>query len=895
MYKFTKFKVLYSAFLCVKIHNAVKFHTYVLRIILILSLISFLQTKSSFGGITSCTDCHGQPPAEGATRSAGTGQLGGGQVIGSHSIHVTQLGLACTECHVDNGTNLSHRNGVINFVTIRGGSYSPSASETDLSNTGEPLQDIEDGTGLGTCNNTGCHGVQSPTWGTTTNNPTCYKCHGTQANGNNAPSSARDTPSGNANKVGAHQAHLQAIDNYSSPIQCSECHTVPNAPMDAGHLYDGTNDTTLIQAELNFGTLATNNGAPGTYNYSTQTCDVYCHNEQYFKNAWGTGTAPTWNDSTYLNGTQSDCSKCHGDPPGGGHPSVAQNACSQCHNHVNANGNGFVDPTLHIDGLVEGGDCTGCHNIQQNNRRSVSIDFSMTSHHIKAPWSDINKLSCMACHGDLQSDLGHPDTAPPDPVTQIEDADNAGIYYSINFDNPDISKLEKFCISCHDIDGATRLANKAKSPFSDSGDNNPPPDIGWDSSVSVHSRLGGKCMDCHGNSAAAGTTVDPTYNFHGSESKRLLRYTGWTDSDASGFCFNCHGTPPANGTSYDIKSEFQKNYPHGSKDCKECHNVHQATADNRIKGASGVEFNNGTYSVITISSSSEQYKVCFKCHSSYTSQPPSSAYKGTDYSDFRLDNGTPLPEGDKAIEFDPSNSSYHPVEAQGKNQSMNLDAQLSWAGLSTSSIIKCTDCHNNDILGAGGIIGKAENYTGTEPLGPHGSNNPWLLRASYNRDLTFPRPNQYNENNFALCFSCHDKNKLLGKVWWENGGTAQTNFWDQGKGNYSNLHWVHVVDRKFLCADCHYNVHSNQQANNTQYVDMETGSSYFTPPSDMPTRLVNFAPHVMRSYESWAIKPVWGYHPVTKNRECWLKCHRIDGSDTYMHYVYEGPPSGDYP
>ncbi|RMG68941.1 MAG: hypothetical protein D6710_09505, partial [Nitrospirae bacterium] len=510
-------------------------------------------------------------------------------------------------------------------------------------------------------------------------------------------------------------------------------------------------------------------------------------------------------------------------------------------------------------------------------------DFTKTSHHISVTPSD---ASCEVCHNRSNH------TQEGDPRVRLYDEDSGA---AIIYDGTGGS-LEGFCISCHDSDAASRLGSNSDTPFKDSSDNTTPPDIGWDSTASAHSALTDNCFGCHGDSGGTGTTLQPVINAHGSDSPKLLRYTGWLPDDESGFCYNCHGTPPANGAEEDIQSVFSRAYPHEDRNCADCHNKHQLTQTNRIKGASGVEPYNGGFREVKITDSSEEYKVCFKCHSSYTTQPPSSAYRDTDFTDFRLDDGTPLPEGDKAVEFDPSNSSYHPVEAPGKNQSANLDAQIQWAGLSTSSVIKCTDCHNNNILGESGTAGRANNYTGSEPLGPHGSTNRWILRANYKRDLTFPRSTTFNENDFALCFSCHDKDKLLGTVWWEDGGTAQTNFWNQGHGNYSNLHWVHLIGygQGYICADCHYNVHSNQQANNTQYYDEYTGLSSYTPPQDVPTGLVNFAPHVMRFYYNWTYKPVWGYNKYTKRRSCLLKCHRADGSDTYMNYTYTGPPSGDY-
>ncbi|RMF86140.1 MAG: hypothetical protein D6736_15810 [Nitrospinota bacterium] len=135
---------------------------------------------------------------------------------------------------------------------------------------------------------------------------------------------------------------------------------------------------------------------------------------------------------------------------------------------------------------------------------------------------------------------------------------------------------------------------------------------------------------------------------------------------------------------------------------------------------------------------------------------------------------------------------------------------------------------------------------------------------------------RWDQNNFALCFNCHDVNKLVLARRWDDG--ASTNFYDDIDGK-DNLHWVHLVDRvdksRAVCHNCHYNVHSNVEATNTQYrID---GVLYTTPPSHVHTHLINFSPDVQPF--GGRTKPEWWINTTTRERRCYLRCHgsEMDG------------------
>ncbi len=234
--------------------------------------------------------------------------------------------------------------------------------------------------------------------------------------------------------------------------------------------------------------------------------------------------------------------------------------------------------------------------------------------------------------------------------------------------------------------------------------------------------------------------------------------------------------------------------------------------------------------------------------------------------------------------------------------------------------IQCTDCHNNDYYdayGGGGStvvqsrflgpitesntvragdvknFGVSQDYEGERsqhPIGPHGSNNIRILRAPYNTDIAnsqrdfknngfsgqplFPGfPGQTSHwDNFLLCFQCHDRQAFDPNA---TGADPQdpnwTNFFgvpadpadgaDRTRGGTllsweSNLHQYHLQRTGALCHECHYNVHSNAEAQNTIFGD-GTGCIGGTPgcqaglPPDgedgvadgiSDTHLINFAP-----------------------------------------------------
>lgn len=237
------------------------------------------------------------------------------------------------------------------------------------------------------------------------------------------------------------------------------------------------------------------------------------------------------------------------------------------------------------------------------------------------------------------------------------------------------------------------------------------------------------------------------------------------------FCYMCHGNEERvklserrkkvdpDFVSFDLEKEFSKpsHHPveksgiHRSRreilpevdpnakrhcECVDCHEVHRSLKRDKKKIEKGKK-KDSTYPEIVY-----EYQLCYKCHS-YSAN-------------------LPFGRTNKAIEFQTTNPSFHPLEGEGKNS--NVPSLL--PPYSPKSILNCTDCHNND------------NPRG--PEGPHGSIYAPILVKKY----TANDGDLENEFTYALCYQCHSRQSIL--------------------GNQSfTRHSLHIVDKKISCYSCH--------------------------------------------------------------------------------------------
>jgi predicted CXXCH cytochrome family protein len=211
--------------------------------------------------------------------------------------------------------------------------------------------------------------------------------------------------------------------------------------------------------------------------------------------------------------------------------------------------------------------------------------------------------------------------------------------------------------------------------------------------------------------------------------------------------------------------------------CVDCHNPHadnnstgsQTHISGALAGVTGVS-TGGT----VMRTAQHEYELCFRCHGDSAQRGPARVPRQ-------------YVETNTRREFNPSNISFHPVEATGKNTRVPSLLQP----LTVSSTVGCTDCHNNDQgPGAGG----------SGPKGPHGSAYVPLLE----RKLLLTDGTAYNPDNFALCYKCHSPAVV-----------------DSQSGTSWAYHQKHLETCRAVCTTCH-DSHAASQPHlinfNTAYV-----------------------------------------------------------------------------
>jgi len=325
------------------------------------------------GSALNCGSCHANmatvtsaAPNGGHYNHASTGNAGG-------------PAFDCSVCHTGytaTSTNgATHANSFVELITALTGysKTSPMAAKG----------------AWGTCSTSQCHGQATGlAWNNggliwQTGGDRCSTCHssttgvaaGTPFYSTAFPVKQTSTANG---KVGAHTYHLTNLQTMSRSFVCSDCHGTV-ALKDASHM---NGSTTFAWSSF---TIFSTSGQKLTgkvlssYNQVAGTCTNYCHGSKLpHGDASGTNRTPSWK-TPFMPATltlPASCNGCHGFPPVNAlHPVVEATlaSCKVCHDNVNdlATGyaNVFVDKSKHINGIVEGGSCNGCHGYPPTNKR----------------------------------------------------------------------------------------------------------------------------------------------------------------------------------------------------------------------------------------------------------------------------------------------------------------------------------------------------------------------------------------------------------------------------------------------------------------------------------------------------------------------------------------------
>ncbi|MCX7151080.1 MAG: multiheme c-type cytochrome [Proteobacteria bacterium] len=326
------------------------------------------------------------------------------------------------------------------------------------------------------------------------------------------------------------------------------------------------------------------------------------------------------------------------------------------------------------------------------------------------------------------------------------------------------------CVSCHLKSGWSSSAHKLSNATWNGTGTNP-----W-THTSGTTVAANACESCHRPHSAGGR-------------KGLLNYAAEETN-----CTTCHG---GNVAAKNVSAEFNKlsNHPITATtgvhdmaepaiiqarhvECADCHNPHAANGSTGVlpgslAGVRGVSIGGTEAKPVTA-----EYQLCFRCHGDSNGKPPGRTARQIAQTNTRL-------------EFDPGNPSFHPVAGMGRNT--NVPTLL--APWTTTSTMKCSDCHNNNTgPGAGGTGAK----------GPHGSTFAPLLERQY---ATTDRTTE-SASTYALCYKCHNRATLIG-----------------GGGGFRE-HKKHIVDERTPCNVCHdpHGVSATQgnATNNSKLINFDT-------------------------------------------------------------------------
>jgi predicted CXXCH cytochrome family protein len=442
-------------------------------------------------------------------------------------------------------------------------------------------------------------------------------------------------------------------------------------------------------------------------------------------------------------------------------PTGASRLCLSCHDGTTALGTLRVQPA---GGPVTLGPLTG--------RASLGTDLS-DDH----PVSFVYDTTLALRHGQL---------ADPSAVPKALAPDSSGQLQCTSCHDPHANRYRKFvkvddrggalCTACH------RLRNwmdslHATSRAAWNGAGTTP----WPNSPYTNV-ADNACQSCHRPHAAP-------------RPPRLLSHT-----DERQVCLVCHAGAVA---AKNLAPDFLKtsahpittsSWTHEPREdpttmarhvaCEDCHNPHQAASTpasppmvpGRLRGVRGTNVA-GT----TVPEATYEYEVCLKCHGITDETTPGIV---------RQDNTRNI-----RLKISPSNPSYHPVAATGKNPTMGGFE----AGYTAATMLYCGDCHNNDQW----------TPTGLSPRGPHGSRFAPILEREYQTN----DPTTESFQSYAMCYKCHNRDSVI-------NDRART-----------FLHQKHIAARS-PCAACHDAHGSRQHVHLINFMVRDrTGKIVMTPSS----------------------------------------------------------------
>jgi len=500
-----------------------------------------------------------------------------------------------------------------------------------------------------------------------------------------------------------------------------------------------TSAQVTVSSPLNKHNLSTSGPGPVRAGEMTEIC-IFCHTPHN-----SAPTPPLWNRAlspgvTYTPYSSSTLKASPGAPTG------SSKLCLSCHDGTVAVGATLSRGAIAVQGVDASGRMIGTSVLGTNLSDDHPIAFvPVTSgpQITNPPGGDAvhldanGMLQCRSCH---------------DPHTQDIDSTVKKFLVKENSGSA-------LCLTCH------RKDYWATNP----------------SSHNTSTRQYAAAQGAHtGYTTVATNGCESCHKPHSAPGTKVLLKGAEENTCGTGAGAQCHGSTGV--ASKNITAEFNKTYRHPTysvtpsvhdasesptnanfrlpeavassprhAECADCHNPHAAypatasapKGSGRLAGVWGIDSNGSVVQPSGSPSSVREYEICYKCHAD-------SANKAQPTGPYPPYTNRLTPQFNKRLQFDPGNPSYHPVEAPGRNSQVpSLIAP--WT---TSSVMYCTDCHNND-------TGPKAPTPGTGPAGPHGSNQKHLLVARYDMDNT-----SYSESatTYALCYKCHSRTSILGNA-----------------------------------------------------------------------------------------------------------------------------------
>ncbi len=603
----------------------------------------------------------------------------------------------------------------------------------------------------------------------------CNTCHGGAQNA--AP--PVDT-SGNTDPtiptVGAHQSHL-GTSTWHREVQCNDCHEVPES------LEDCHNDGP--PAEHVWSTLSSADGASPSYDSSTSTCiNTYCHGATLA--AGGDNPDPQWN---VVASGEVVCGDCHSIPPCTGHP--GSGPCAPCHDQV-YDGTDWVNPQLHIDGLIQVIDdlpCGACHGMPPAAPHNGFTDCALCHGMVwdGTDWVDESlhdngvvdvSGSCNVCHGN-----------PPTLANQ--DFPGGGGAHEKH-----VTDLGMTCDVCHGHNGS----GSTHAPLGSATVDQVNVDIAFDLSVSYP---GGTTMDNGLTTFFSHNGGNPTCNVgcHNpvvGDTASLGHQATWTDTEIA--CSDCHEQPglnlpvnhPVSGTTAQIRAN-----------CSECHD--HSTHTTGTIALADPDPSDG----IDPSATSVATDLCKTCHDGGSG----TYFGGLSAVDMSAAWTAPSAHEDNSAPCT-SCHGYHggagelvanPEETACATCHPTVVAEMSLSGAysrhkvvdseQSTGLLECVTCHE-----------------------PHTvDDNPWIPVTDPDNgnlvaaaDVPSDHFSTAGSDTTAFCLDCHDGTWTgatdiaaeLASVW-----TVTSQFF-RGGASDRNMHISHVQTHGFACTECH-NSHSN--------------------------------------------------------------------------------------